>query len=224
MKFFTSLLSEIFQSTLPVGGATSDFLSSFFSLFISIHAPRGGSDCYISRSRRIPAYFNPRSPWGERLLQNWSASLRALFQSTLPVGGATGQKNNCRQGASISIHAPRGGSDLLTPLRPLTWFTFQSTLPVGGATITIQRINLQSKISIHAPRGGSDRVSGFPLDTDRISIHAPRGGSDSYPGWYHRLTGNFNPRSPWGERPRRPSPSQPHLQFQSTLPVGGATL
>ena len=34
---------------------------------------------------------------------------------------------------------------------------------------------------------------------------------------------NFNPRSPWGERLPLHSPYVPQNQFQSTLPVGGAT-
>ena len=42
-----------------------------------------------------PAYcygalnFNPRSPWGERLLSILKPVFVSLFQSTLPVGGAT---------------------------------------------------------------------------------------------------------------------------------------
>ena len=59
-------------------------------------------------------------------------------------------------------------------------------------------------ISIHAPRGGSDAAA---LNSHSvillISIHAPRGGSD------YRVTGKnlVNIK-----------------RFQSTLPVGGATL
>ena len=79
-------------------------------------------------------YFNPRSPWGERHLGGVQLRFTGLFQSTLPVGGATwaesaSRKNNrdfnprspwgerrvveIGKGAAspISIHAPRGGSD-----------------------------------------------------------------------------------------------------------------
>ena len=59
---------------------------------------------------------------------------------------------------SISIHAPRGGSDFsqafLTPSQAI----FQSTLPVGGATFNENDARYILKISIHAPRGGSDMV------------------------------------------------------------------
>ena len=36
-----------------------------------------------------------------------------IFQSTLPVRGATRQKTQRAQSRGISIHAPREGSDLL---------------------------------------------------------------------------------------------------------------
>ena len=147
----------------------------------------------------------------------------------------------------ISIHAPRGGSDK-----------------------AIKRGVAGMQISIHAPRGGSDFYPGAGRAGARmISIHAPRGGSDwrtrhsvqslrnfnPRSPWGERPTrflcpqgiGNFNPRSPWGERPccwlcccaccgyfnprspwgERPSgttPRAPTKAFQSTLPVGGATI
>ena len=123
----------------------------------------------------------------------------------------------------ISIHAPRGGSDFLC-----------------------YNMAIKVKISIHAPRGGSDFESITIILGIHISIHAPRGGSDL--GAAAPLTdqADFNPRSPWGERPCRlglwtepvlisihaPRGGSdsisttlflPILAFQSTLPVGGAT-
>ena len=42
--------------------------------------------------------FNPRSPWGERLsLTRFSSACWEEFQSTLPVGGATGGAGLCLQ-------------------------------------------------------------------------------------------------------------------------------
>ena len=38
----------VFQSTLPVGGATTDSNECVFFLDISIHAPRGGSDTRVA--------------------------------------------------------------------------------------------------------------------------------------------------------------------------------
>jgi len=79
------------------------------------------------------ANFNPRSPWGERLPRTGLLSIIRSFQSTLPVGGATRLRCEGNLHSLISIHAPRGGSDLEMAL-----------------TLYEQRI------SIHAPRGGSD--------------------------------------------------------------------
>ena len=151
-----------------------------FAVGISIHAPRGGSDAF-----------------------SWSGdTVIILFQSTLPVGGATSGafRYYCRR--SISIHAPRGGSDQfqhhkLEPWRDISIHAprggsdrgkeyttyeatqFQSTLPVGGATHLHVLVQILIQISIHAPRGGSDLdFEGEPLPEPEISIHAPRGGSD----------------------------------------------
>ena len=124
----------VFQSTLPVGGATGGILPFLFPDGISIHAPRGGSDHGRNQGGLGSNYFNPRSPWGERPTPR-------CFR---------------RFGQKISIHAPRGGSDPYFRKTGLVCFRFQSTLPVGGAT----RHGLWRKtailISIHAPRGGSD--------------------------------------------------------------------
>ena len=58
-----------------------------------------------------------------------------------------------------------------------------------------------------------------------ISFHAPRGGSDVRVLTVGAVPGHFNPRSPWGERRYTPSKRlSPMLRFQSTLPVGGATV
>ena len=103
----------LFQSTLPVGGATFPARAAACCCFhfnprspwgerlpgvvfdsdvldISIHAPRGGSDRQDAMDTVSHSYFNPRSPWGERLCQR-AVILRWLL---------------------ISIHAPRGGSDI----------------------------------------------------------------------------------------------------------------
>ena len=56
------------------------------------------------------------------------------FQSTLPVGGATELDGFEIDKLFISIHAPRGGSDL----------------------DVLKAIRETHVISIHAPRGGSD--------------------------------------------------------------------
>ena len=78
-----------------------------------------------------------------------------LFQSTLPVRGATVSDDTAPPELVISIHAPREGSD-------------------DGGTYYA----LHGAISIHAPREGSDRLLIEPYEPVAISIHAPREGSD----------------------------------------------
>ena len=123
------------------------------------------------------------------------------FQSTLPARGATTAQraNHCR--LSISIHAPRTGSDGFLPSGPAAASVFQSTLPARGATLRFGRRPRRSCISIHAPRTGSD------VSRDRrvpVLIY-------------------FNPRSPHGERRPFPASGIPGVGFQSTLPARGAT-
>ena len=104
--------SLIFQSTLPVRGATSTIFPSFTSAWISIHAPREGSDLVrilIKRHTGISIHA-PREGSDHNIRFTILITLQQ-FQSTLPVRGATSQRPNDRQTLHISIHAPREGSD-----------------------------------------------------------------------------------------------------------------
>ena len=80
--------------------------------------------------------------------------------------------------STISIHAPRTGSD--DDFSQLADFDtlFQSTLPARGATVEDLQEQVKRLISIHAPRTGSD---------ERIKLTA-------------EMETDFNPRSPHGER------------------------
>ena len=78
-----------FQSTLPVRGATR----------------------LAIRERWLREHFNPRSPCGERHDSIALPSATGTFQSTLPVRGATRGRVCGQWMKSISIHAPRAGSD-----------------------------------------------------------------------------------------------------------------
>ncbi len=58
----------------------------------------------------------------------------AVFQSTLPMKGATGDHWQSFNGGIVSIHAPNEGSDHLMRYSPTLAIQFQSTLPMKGAT------------------------------------------------------------------------------------------
>ena len=91
----------------------SDTVAHKFSLvhIISILAPRVGSDKCFSIDIKIKTNFNPRSPCGERPTICALQKHPQLFQSTLPVWGATNFIKLLVVHSVISIHAPRVGSD-----------------------------------------------------------------------------------------------------------------
>ena len=85
----------------------------------------------------------------------WIHAEACQFQSTLPAWGATKAAPPIDIPTTISIHAPRMGSD--------EWagkvgeaYQFQSTLPAWGATNLKDAVKFFDRISIHAPRMGSD--------------------------------------------------------------------
>ena len=165
----------LFQSTLPVWGATYIKLLFAPQVPISIHAPRVGSDHRPDRGAGGGDRISIHAPrvgsdgkrsqtfWGCFIFQStlpvwgatWKRSRRTIdapFQSTLPVWGATfcgssfdfnprspcgERRENCRRSlrsCTISIHAPRVGSDRAGEIRKELITIFQSTLPVWGAT------------------------------------------------------------------------------------------
>ena len=202
MSGSSSPWSTVFQSTLPVWGATSAGSARSASALISIHAPRVGSDGRCCRWHSPLRHFNPRSPCGERpLSQSECWTTLPSFQSTLPVWGATGEDPAEDDATEISIHAPRVGSDAQVGATAVDTIEFQSTLPVWGATTEPSSSLAAIKISIHAPRVGSDafsrtlreggdvfqstlpvwgatEIAAHITATPGISIHAPRVGSD----------------------------------------------
>ena len=100
-----------FQSTLPMRGATANAYNAVKVCHISIHTPHAGSDGWKTHARPLQFYLNPHSPCGERRDFALSFILSFLFQSTLPMRGAT---RFCRCSCKLC--------------------GFQSTLPMRGAT------------------------------------------------------------------------------------------
>ena len=141
---------------------------------------------------------------------------------------------------------PRVGSDVTLIILTLITTKFQSTLPVWGATpmqipLPVRPIDFNPRspcgerqlpalqrgtdghFNPRSPCGERHFNDVYSVLLDDISIHAPRVGSNRFlreallPGW------NFNPRSPCGERPIWGLSGLPEMEFQSTLPVWGAT-
>ena len=101
--------------------------------YISIHAPRMGSNRPTSKKRCRILNFNPRSPHGERPVDRNLPVIILGFQSTLPAWGATVRRAWYYYRPLISIHAPRMGSDFVS-FDTFHASRFQSTLPAWGAT------------------------------------------------------------------------------------------
>ena len=80
-----------------------------------------------------------------------------VFQSTLPMRGATAYATESSGGRPISIHTPHAGSDTTTA----------GNVIIGGV------------ISIHTPHAGSDMCGLLACHGRPISIHTPHAGSDS---------------------------------------------
>ena len=152
-----------------------------------------------------------------------SDGLSSTFQSTLPVRGATILPRKDRPSDTISIHAPRAGSDGRSTCGVNIVMTFQSTLPVRGATVETETARPDTKFQSTLPVRGATEQTDITGDDQIISIHAPRAGSDKAAGYTDTELENFNPRSPCGERLNRDHGRSICGVFQSTLPVRGAT-
>ena len=133
-----------FQSTLPAWGATWQCIA-FPMRF---------------------AYFNPRSPHGERRVLYAFIKILSTFQSTLPAWGATGKDSP--PGKKQFHFNPRSPHGERLHLKYFAFISdsFQSTLPAWGATYLTQSMPLLILISIHAPRMGSD----FSYDTVSFGV------------------------------------------------------
>ena len=123
-----------FQSTPSVGRATLSPCKIPCRTSISIHALRGEGDARRSYHGNDNYNFNPRPPWGGRLLGFFMRTRLKIFQSTPSVGRATQNK------IIASFTRPK----------------FQSTPSVGRATKRKQPNQSSTDISIHALRGEGD--------------------------------------------------------------------
>ena len=191
---------------------------------ISIHTPHAGSDtkAFFDRLSKsefqstlpmrgattmvisfplTPGYFNPHSPCGERLAFLISLFVVVQFQSTLPMRGATG----------IDDHIGLSGKN------------FNPHSPCGERPYTRYIIGKRRCISIHTPHAGSDGAGHtMSMDIMNFNPHSPCGERRSA-SLFIVCDSDFNPHSPCGERPEAQKKAEAALQFQSTLPMRGAT-
>ena len=217
--------SDLFQSTLPGWGATNAMRAADAVGYISIHAPRMGSDVLTNFRVSAHAHFNPRSPDGERHGAAGLAHPRTDFNPRSPDGERQTPPKPTTRPPHFNPRSPDGERPD-APMRAASYppyfnprspdgerrwevsgypsrDAFQSTLPGWGATTRN-----------HRKRQRQDNFNPRSPDGERrFAPSAPRPiGSD------------FNPRSPDGERPVTVPPWPIVPIFQSTLPGWGATL
>ena len=103
---------EIFQSTHPSWGATSQHQFRDHLSLISIHAPIVGCDCIFLCQSEKNQNFNPRTHRGVRLLINVHASdVKENFNPRTHRGVRQSQHQFRDHLSLISIHAPIVGCD-----------------------------------------------------------------------------------------------------------------
>ena len=213
----------IFQSTLPARGATISQLVVLPVRYISIHAPRTGSDqeptCYLawapSFQSTLPArgatrlqavrgqaavYFNPRSPHGERHV-------------------ATGEDVEPEDFNPRSPHGERRGTNSTRLQSAL----FQSTLPARGATTpTARRGAAGCDFNPRSPHGERPTQACDTRNTIQFQSTLPARGATRWTVKNTRLEKFQSTLPARGATSASRYPSR-ERSFQSTLPARGAT-
>ena len=237
---------RIFLSTLPARGATVHRVQGAAPrAFLSTLPARGATLCVSSRRTDLRDFY-PRSPRGERPAVHNSYTMTAQFLSTLPARGATLGRAAAAINMSISIHAPREGSDVRGLQGRGQRQDFYPRSPRGERQCVCDDCCDKINISIHAPREGSDRpeqcimaktgqflstlpARGATAETqvkdalEKFLSTLPARGATTR-SWRTFTPSYFYPRSPRGERPPTRRGSLTTAAFLSTLPARGATM
>ena len=170
-------------------------------LSISIHTPHAGSD------GKIP----------DDAVKNESISIHTPHAGSDNL--VTGEPGNLK----ISIHTPHAGSDFGLSVSDIRLIYFNPHSPCGERHHRKEHFYRNRAISIHTPHAGSDcdeKSRGF---CNQISIHTPHAGSDIINDLQNHTEYDFNPHSPCGERLNGDACILLEYEFQSTLPMRGAT-
>ena len=164
----------------PLAGSDEYTLSSSSTEPISIHTPLAGSDPAVWVSIIATLLFQSTLPLRGATATDFGQGKRTLdFNPHSPCGERPGLPHGHGGGVDISIHTPLAGSDKVIAFGGVPFLDFNPHSPCG------ERLGCHSHF----------------FAKDVISIHTPLAGSD------------------WGGR----HALLLHLIFQSTLPLRGAT-
>ena len=170
--------------------------------YISIHAPREGSDKLCDSLSCFFRNFNPRSPWRERRTR---CDCRCKYRK-------------------ISIHAPREGSDNKPFLVFQGIINFNPRSPWRERPVGFVNPNDQPHFNPRSPWRERRRTGNGCDISDGFQSTLPVKGATVLEDIIHTAFCYFNPRSPWRERQVIGKHDGSLRSFQSTLPVKGATL
>ena len=196
-----------------------------FQITISIHAPRVGSDSRTSALRTVRAAFQSTLPvWGATRITRSTFMTATRFQSTLPVWGATFPLPFLSRGVrEFNPRSPCGERlQLLLRWLGLTQY-FNPRSPCGER---LYRCAILMSRRYFNPRSPCGERLGIQRAAAPQQYFNPRSPCGERPGmmrcWIPQCR-DFNPRSPCGERLLITQKLLKQIPFQSTLPVWGAT-
>ena len=169
---------------------------------ISIHAPRTGSDRAGTFQPVTNSPFQSTLPArGATVCRQRKWCVIAVFQSTLPARGATRRWRGRRKRKIFQSTLPARGATTLSPEILDSHKTISIHAPRTGSDVSKCQMLINPIISIHAPRTGSDSIKSISAF---ISLHFnPRSPHGERQRCVFGMAsgGYFNPRSPHGERP-----------------------
>ncbi len=170
---------------------------------ISIHAPHTGRDCPGFRGFCGAGYFNPRAPYGARLVPCYGDTpAAAVFQSTRPIRGAT-RSHAVAHGVPPGFQSTRPirGATGYPPGRRCRLGNFNPRAPYGARRAPAAGWAGTATISIHAPHTGrDDDAAEAALEGQLFQSTRPIRGATTDTGQTPPAVGHFNPRAPYGAR------------------------
>ena len=221
-----------------------------YTIEISTHAPRTGSDGESSISSQLSQKFQPTLP--ARGATDGRCRFRKpiiKFQPTLPARGATVRRlaGNVSRGCNFNPRSPHG-ERLWLPSRARTLPDFNPRSPHGERRPSSWwRPARRKHFNPRSPHGERQHVFRVIGNAERISTHAPRTGSDTIvtpaaaaqyqfqptlpargATWmrvrYNKSTVSISTHAPrTGSDTKRLDALEGRKKFQPTLPARGAT-
>ncbi len=147
-----------------------------------------------------------------------------IFQSTLPAGEATKRDSVQSLPRVISIHASRGGSDIIKILENGISSDFNPRFPRGKRLQKRRRSETLENFNPRFPRG-KRRMSLSPKYSKyRFQSTLPAGEATTWCTGWDSKPAIFQSTLPAGEATKFSLLASLKLLFQSTLPAGEATM